>query len=137
MTDFYYNFNISGSGMSNTTYLAVSFTSGEMQNGAAVLYPTSTASTYLSFSNSFQGQLPPGRFSIGLVVTGSGNIAGTLSCSPAVNVPITGQLTAFGQILGTVTLQAGQTSVPFNFQGEGAQKQDAEKSLAAAVEKPD
>ena len=109
---------------------------GDMQNGAAVLYPTSTTSTYLSFSNSFQGQIPPGRFTIGIVVLSGSNVSGTLSVSPAVNVPITGTLTAFGQTLGSVTLQPGQTSVPFNFQGQGATKQDAQKSLAAAVEKP-
>ena len=136
MTDFYYNFTITGSGMSTSAYLAVNFTAGEMQNGAAVFYPTSTASTYVSFSNSFQGQIPPGRFSIGLVVLAGGNIAGTLSISPAVNVPITGTLTAFGKTLGSVTLQAGQTSVPFNFQGQGATKEDAAKALSAAVEKP-
>lgn len=140
MADNYYGLSLTTGGTANTSayyYVSITQGSGTYDGAAVTLYPTGVSATYFNYrSTSIQWQAPPSRVSLGAtVVTGGSNIVGVLGASPALNVDIT--LTCFGG--GSVTLPAGQTEVPFNFQVSASQALADEGTdfMAKEAAKPD
>lgn len=120
ITDYYYGFSLSTGGAANTAgyyYVSITNASGAFDGAAVTIYPTSTSPSYFNYrTNSLQWQAPPAQLSAGMTVVTSGNkITGLLGVSPGINVDVT--LVCYGATgqIGSVTLTAGQTEVPFNF----------------------
>jgi hypothetical protein len=116
----YYGFSLSSSGTANaTSYYYVSATDGTTTYDSATvtLYPSGTQTTYFSFrANSLQWQAPAARVSAAInATTSASSIRGVLGASPAVNVNLTLTLYGGSGPIGSVTLNAGQSEVPFNF----------------------
>jgi hypothetical protein len=133
----YYSFNLTSSGTaSSSAYYYVSLVANENSyDGAAItIYPSSASSTYVSYqSASVSFQAPPARIAGGItVVANAPEIAGTLGASPAVNVDQVLKLYGPSGLIGTVTLPAGKTSVPFDFHvstTDGLDPAEAAKNL--------
>ncbi|HEX6639773.1 MAG TPA: hypothetical protein VF215_01605, partial [Thermoanaerobaculia bacterium] len=73
------------------------------------------------------------------VVTPNQEVAGTIGVSPAINVDAVLTIYGAGQQLGSVTLQAGQTSTPFHFDlpsGSGLSQEAAKEALEKVAGKP-
>ena len=119
MADYYYGFSLSTAGSTTgTAYYYVTVDQGVSYDGASVtVYPTNAVPSYFNYrSNSVQWQAAAGRLTAGMtVVTGANNIAGVLGASPALNVALTLTCYGGGGTIGSVTLPAGQSEIPFNF----------------------
>jgi hypothetical protein len=117
--DMYYGMRLNTAGASSAAYMYVTLISeGDFDGAAVTIHPSAANTTWFSYQDkSVQMQLPAlSGLSAGItVVTGAANIAGTLGVSPAISVDTI--LTLYGTSpIGAVTLPAGQTSVPFDFQ---------------------
>jgi hypothetical protein len=124
--DYYYGFSLSSGGTTNTSayyYVSITQGSGSYDGAAVTVYPKSTSATYFNYrSSSLQWQAPPSQLSAGMtVVTGGSNIIGVLGASPAINVDVTLICSGNAGQIGSVTLTAGQTEMPFNFQVSSGQ----------------
>jgi hypothetical protein len=121
----YYGFSFSLGGTASTSaYYYISVTSGSVYAGAAVtIYPGNTSPAYFAYrENSVQWQAAPGRITAGMTVGTEGtSIQGVLGISPAINVDAT--LVCYGGNgqIGSVTLPAGKSEVPFNFNVSSAE----------------
>ena len=122
-------------------YVSVIGSSATFEGAAVTIYPSNAQATWFSFSTqSLQFQSPAARLGAGTtVVTSDSNVPGTLGVSPAINVATTLTLYgAGGQPLGSVTLPAGQTSIPFRFNvGSGMSAEEAVKQVQSFAEKPE
>jgi hypothetical protein len=127
---------------SSTAFYYVNVLSPAALAGAAVtLYPSSAQATWFSYQEtSLQFQAPAGRASAGAtVVTDADRVAGTLGVSPAISVATVLNLYGAGGLIGSVTLQAGQSSIPFDFQVSSSQsipQAEAANSLKEAAPQP-
>jgi hypothetical protein len=140
----YYSLQIltQGSASSTAFYYVNVLSPGALAGSAVTLYPTAAQATWFSYQqNSVQFQAPAGRASAGAtVVTDSPRVGGTLGVSPAINVDTVLNLYGAASLIGSVTLPAGQTSVPFDFQVSSAdaiQKSDVETSLKKLAPQPE
>jgi hypothetical protein len=138
----YYGLTLNGSTpVSSTAYYYVSVSEGAFYDGAAVtLYPSTVQATYFNFrSSSVQFQAPAGRPSAGItVVTSESSIKGVLGVSPPINANLTLTCSGNGGPIGSVTLHAGQTEVPFNFNVTASESLGADSDFVAKnVEKPE
>lgn len=139
----YYGFSINTNGVavSSTAYYYVTVSDNARYDGAGVsIYPSAVQSTYFNYrANSLQFQAPAGRPVAGItVVTGDSSIKGVLGVSPAINTNLT--LTCSGATgpIGSVTLNAGQTEVAFNFNVTAAESLGPDSDYVARnVEKPE
>ena len=116
--DMYYGFRVNTTGPAAQAYLYVTLISqGDFDGAAVTIQPSGTHTTWFSYQDkSVQMQLPPtSAVSAGItIVTGSPNVAGTLGVSPPIVSDVV--LTFYGTTaLGSVTLPAGQSSIPFDF----------------------
>ena len=116
--DMYYGFRVNTTGPAAQAYLYVTLISqGDFDGAAVTIQPSGTHTTWFSYQDkSVQMQLPPtSAVSAGItIVTGSPNVAGTLGISPPIVSDVV--LTFYGTTaLGSVTLPAGQSSIPFDF----------------------
>lgn len=133
----YYSFNLTSSGTASTSaYYYVSLAANENSyDGAGItIYPSTASTTYVSYqSQSVSFNAPPARISGGItVIANVPEVAGTLGASPAVNVDQVLKLYGNTGLLGTVTLKAGQTMVPFDFHvspTDGFDRAEAEENL--------
>jgi hypothetical protein len=133
----YYSFNLTSSGTaSSPAYYYVSLAANENSyDGAGItIYPSTASTTYLSYqSQSVSFNAPPARLAGGItVIANVSEIAGTLGASPAVNVDLTLKLYGNSGLIGTVTLPAGQTMIPFDFHvsaSDGFDQAEAAKNL--------
>ena len=140
----YYSMQVSTQGTASSTafYYVNVLSPGALAGSAVTIYPTVAQATWFSYQqNSLQFQSPAGRASAGAtVVTDSPRVGGTLGVSPAINVATVLSLYGAGGLIGSVTLQAGQTSVPFDFQVSGSDsiaEGDVEESLKKVAPKPE
>ena len=140
----YYPMQLTTAGnFSNSAYFYVTMvgTPGTFEGAAVTIYPSNASTTWFSVSaQSLQFQSPAGRVGAGTtVVTDDPLVTGTLGVSPAITVATTLTLYgAGGQPIGSVTLQAGQTSIPFKFNaGGGMSSDDAAKQAQSFAEKPE
>lgn len=120
MADSYYGFSITTAGTTTTNayyYVSITQNSGVYDGAAVTVYPSNTSSSYFNYrSASLQWQAAAGRITAGTtVVTAGTQIIGVMGASPALNVDMT--LICYGNssTIGSVTLPAGQTEVPFAF----------------------
>jgi len=118
--DMYYGMRVNTTGAASSAYLYVTLNSqGDFDGAAVTVYPSGANTTWFSYQDkSVQMQLPPtANVSAGItVVTSAQNIAGTLGISPAISANVV--LTLYGAAsspIGSVTLEAGRTSIPFDF----------------------
>jgi hypothetical protein len=116
----YYSLQVTTQGSaSSTAFYYVNVLSPAALAGSAVtLYPSAPQATWFSYqSTSLQFQAPSGRASAGAtVITDASRVAGTLGVSPGISVATVLNLYGAGGLIGSVTLQAGQTSIPFDFE---------------------
>jgi hypothetical protein len=131
-----------GSASSTAFYYVNVLSPGALAGAAVTIYPTAAQGTWFGYQeNSLQFQSPAGRASAGAtVVTDSPRVGGTFGVSPAINVDTVLSLYGAAKLIGSVTLAAGQTSIPFDFQvssEEAIQKGDAEASLKKLVPQPE
>jgi len=110
-----YALNTSYTGGNKSTYISVSLTAGKLVDGVGQCMPAAIEICYMSFQGSITYQLPAGDVSVGGTVDATSNVAGNIIVSPALNVDFNVQLWGRGQILGSYTVPAGQTSGSFNF----------------------
>ena len=118
--DMYYGMRVNTSGAAAQAYLYVTLVSdGDFDGAAVTIHPSGTHTTWFSYQDkSVQLQLPPTSLvSAGItVVTSGNNIAGTLGISPPIVTDVVLALYGSGSSpIGSITLEAGQTSVPFDF----------------------
>ena len=114
----YYSFTINTSGTNSSAYYSINFDRGitTFQSGFSFL-PAATQSTYAAVYPSQVGlNLPPMSILAGGVTltTTVDHVTGEVMVSPAVNVPVVFELWGVSMI-GSVTLQPGDTSALFNF----------------------
>jgi hypothetical protein len=135
MSNAYYSLQFTTQGTASTTayyYVTVIGTASQFDGGAVSIYPTAAQSTWVSAqSTSFQFQAPSARLSAGItVVTPNQEVTGTIGVSPAINVDAVLSIYGAGNQLGSVTLKAGETSMPFHFDvpsGSGMDQDQAQK----------
>ena len=145
MANAYYSLQLQTQGsFSGAAYFFVSVAGSAAQfDGAGItIYPSAAQATFFTYQNTaVEFQAPAGRMTGGItVVTPDQQVVGTLGASPALDVPTT--LTIYGAAnqLGSVTLPAGQTSIPFHFDlpsGSGFNQDDAKTLLAKVAGKPE
>ena len=126
-------------GASTGAYCSVTLTAGSLVDGVGQCMPAQPAFSYMSFQGAITYQLPPGNVSVGGTVEATGNVAGSVIVSPAINVPFNVELWGEGSVLGSYTLPAGQTSGQFNFpvsQADGLTIEQVHKVLEDKVAKP-
>lgn len=119
----YYGLQLTNQGPATTTayYYVTLLSSGSFAGAALTIYPTAAQATYFSCQEgAVQFQAPAAaRLSGGItVVTTDTHVAGNLGVSPAINSDVVLTIYGAGKALGSVTLPAGQTSVPFDFKVE-------------------
>lgn len=140
----YYSIQVTTQGNASSTafYYVNILSPGALEGAAVTMYPTAAQATWFGYQqNALQFQAPAGRSSAGAtVVTDSPRVGGTLGVSPAINVATVLNLYGAANLIGSVTLQAGQTSVPFDFQvssEDAIQKGDVEASLKKLAPQPE
>jgi hypothetical protein len=140
----YYSIQVTTQGTTSSTafYYVNVLSPGAFAGSAVTLYPSAPQATWFGYQeNSLQFQAPSGRASAGAtVVTDSPRVGGTLGVSPAINVDTVLSLWGATNLIGSVTLPAGQTSIPFDFQVSSAdaiQKGDLEAALQKVAPKPE
>jgi hypothetical protein len=122
----YYALTLSATGMSTGAYISLTPTSElEISQGGVALAPTATSATIVNiYPQTLQIQAPAGMVNAGVtIITSASNIAGAVRVSPPVNVPVVVECWG-SELLGSITLEPGQESAPFNFEVSAA------KSLA-------
>jgi hypothetical protein len=144
MSNAYYSLQLSTQGASSSSayfYVTVMGSTAQFDGAGISVYPSQAQTTYFSYqSQSVQFQAPAARLAGGItVVTPNQEVVGTMGVSPAINVDTV--LSIYGtSALGSVTLKAGQTSVPFHFDlpnGSGLNPGDAQDVLAKVAGKPE
>ncbi len=140
----YYSLQVltQGSASSTAFYYVNVLSPGALEGAAVTMYPSAAQATWFGYQqNSLQFQAPAGRASAGAtVVTDSPRVGGSLGVSPAINVDTVLNLYGAANLIGTVTLPAGQTSIPFDFQvseSDAIQKGDLEASLKKLAPQPE
>lgn len=134
-----YALNTYYNGANASAYCSVSLTAGSLVDGVGQCAPTSAAFSYMSFQGAITYQLPPGNVSVGATVEATSNVAGNVIVSPALNVDFNVELWGQGQVLGSYTVPAGQTSGSFNFpvqQSDGLTIDQVRKVLDDKIGKP-
>lgn len=114
----YYALQLAAQNTNIFAFYFVNLATGAVTGSAVTIHPNATNTTYVAQSDVYlQFQAPAARqIGAGLtVVTSDSNVAGTLGVSPALSLPVVLQCYGAGKILGTVTLPAGKTEVPFEF----------------------
>ena len=135
--DMYYGMRVNTTGPAAQAYLYVTLISdGDFDGAAVTVNPSGTHTTWFSYQDkSVQMQLPPTSLVSGgiTVVTSASRIAGTLGVSPPIVSDVI--LTLYGtSALGSVTLEAGQTSIPFDFSLQPDQALGSEAKANAFLE---
>jgi hypothetical protein len=140
----YYSLQVltQGSASSTAFYYVNVLSPGALEGAAVTMYPSAAQATWFGYQqNSLQFQAPSGRASAGAtVVTDSPRVGGTLGVSPAINVDTVLNLYGAANLIGTVTLPAGQTSIPFDFQvssSDAIEKSAVEESLKKLAPQPE
>jgi hypothetical protein len=115
----YYGMQLATTGPSTTAYFFVNVLSPGALVGAAVsMYPSATQATYFSSTENSLQFNAPAAVTIGAattVLTSGNDVAGSLGVSPPIQSDVTLSLYGSGGVIGTVTLEAGQTQMPFDF----------------------
>ncbi|HYK03098.1 MAG TPA: hypothetical protein VE974_15160 [Thermoanaerobaculia bacterium] len=140
----YYSIQVTTQGSASSTafYYVNVLSPGALAGAAVTLYPTAAQATWFGYQeNALQFQAPAGRAGAGAtVITDSPRVIGTLGVSPAINVDTVLNLYGAANPIGSVTLPAGQTSIPFDFQvssEDAIQKGDVEAALQKVAPKPE
>jgi hypothetical protein len=137
--DMYYGMRVNTTGPAAQAYLYVTLlTNGDFDGAAVTVIPSGIHTTWFSYQDkSVQMQLPPtSSVSAGItVVTGSQNIAGTLGISPPIVSDVVLNLYGAGSSpIGSITLEAGQTSIPFDFSVQPEQGLGSEAKASSFLE---
>ena len=131
----FYAFTINARATNRTAYYGVLFNSGiEVFQGSFTFTPTGTTNTMVGTDPSNINLNLPACASIAggvTLETSNNSVGGTIFVSPALSVPVTFSLYA-GSPVGSVTVNAGQTQVPFNI--PVTQGLDEAGALAALAE---
>lgn len=140
----YYSLQVTTQGNATSTayYYVNVFSPGALDGAAVTIYPSAAQGTWFGYqTDSLQFQSPSGRVSAGTTVVTSGDrVSGTLGVSPAINVDTVLSLYGAAQLIGSVTLAAGQTSIPFDFPvspSEAIPQSDVKASLQKLEPRPE
>jgi hypothetical protein len=133
-----YGLTLVASGSSSTAYYYAQFTSGNIAHGGSVtIYPTASASTFVSITTSLAINAPAGSLTGSIVLEDdNGVIAGEIGVSPPVSVPVTATLYGTGQPIGSVTINPGQTQAAFRWNVQGQAGLEDEKEFTKQAEEP-
>jgi hypothetical protein len=138
-----YGLTLNVTNSNKTAYYYINLNEGTITGGGSVtIYPTGATQTalYVNIQTDLAIQSPPARITGGLVVEASGGIiSGEVGVSPSLNVPVSATLYGNSGVIGTVTVAAGSTSAPFNWNvsGQQALSGDAKAFLSKEVGKPE
>jgi hypothetical protein len=139
----YYGMQIMTTGSSSTAFFYVNLMSDGAFGGSAIsMAPTATQATYFSYNPASVQFNAPAALSVsgGMnVITSANQVAGTLGVSPAIASDTI--LTLFGSsgTIGSVTLRAGLTAMPFDFRvtaSEGFPDEDAASFVTKHAPRP-
>ena len=130
----FYAFTINAKATNRTAYYGVLFNGGiQIFQGSFTFTPTATTNTMVGTDASNINLNLPACASISggvTLETTNSTVGGTIFISPALSVPVTFTLYA-GSPIGSVTVNPGQTQVPFNIPaGQGLDEAAAQAALA-------
>ncbi|MFL6245964.1 MAG: hypothetical protein ACJ74H_08075 [Thermoanaerobaculia bacterium] len=127
---------------SNTfSFFSLNITSGVITNsGASFENPVDAQSTYVNvYETAVQAQGSPADVTLGAAIKSAAPVTGSIMASPPTNVDVVVTLYGLGKVLGTYTLDAGQSSGDFSFpvsSGDAIPQNELEQALQKILPKP-